>query len=279
VLDGELSDTESVSIQISPVVDDTSPSIVSSSPEPDQTGVSVSAKISVSFDEALLESSVDSQSLTLMNGNSPVSGGISYEGKTHTILFTPDAELSEETTYTVTLGNTVQDLAGNYVSTESWDFTTASHYNLGSTPQQTIDLCMDTSDKVMLTLVNNARAVSRTCGSTSKPSVAPLAWHCNLKTAAEGHSASMAENGFFSHTGLDGSDPGDRISATGYGWRAYGENIAYGYPDEEAVMEGWLESSGHCENIMNDRFTEMGAASAKSSSGLLYWTQDFADHQ
>jgi uncharacterized protein YkwD len=138
---------------------------------------------------------------------------------------------------------------------------------------------MSSSDKVMLTLINNARAVARSCGTTDYPAVSLVAWNCNLETAAQGHSTSMADNDFFSHTGLDDSSPADRITAAGYTWRAYGENIAAGYPDEESAMNAWLASPGHCANIMNDIFSEVGAAVATNSASTygIYWTQNFAD--
>jgi uncharacterized protein YkwD len=75
---------------------------------------------------------------------------------------------------------------------------------------------------------------------------------------------------YFSHTAKDGSDPGTRITKAGYTWRAYGENIAFGYPDEQAVMDGWIHSEGHCKNIMSPNFKEMGAGRAGD-----YWTQEF----
>ncbi|MCU7844033.1 MAG: Ig-like domain-containing protein [Candidatus Thiodiazotropha sp. (ex Monitilora ramsayi)] len=278
VSDGELSDSASIDIQISPVVDITPPSITSRSPQPNQTGFSTTAQISATFDEPLLESSVNSQSLSLTQSGSFISGSVSYDSNSHSIRFTPDAELAAVTTYTVSLRSNIQDPSGNFASAQSWSFTTGTHYNLGTTSQQTIDLCMDDSDKLMLTLVNNAREATRSCGSTSYPAVAPLAWHCLLKNAAQGHSTSMADNDYHDHTGIDGSSPGDRITAAGYDWRAYGENIAAGYTDEEAVMEGWLSSSGHCKNIMNSIFTEMGAASAENNASTygIYWTQNFA---
>jgi uncharacterized protein YkwD len=138
---------------------------------------------------------------------------------------------------------------------------------------------MSTSDKVMLTLVNNARGEPRSCGTTDYPAVSSVAWNCTLEQAAQGHSTSMAENDFFSHTGLDDSSPGDRISAAGYTWRTYGENIAAGFTDEESVMIGWLESPGHCANIMNANFTELGVAIDENPSSRyrIYWTQEFAD--
>lgn len=80
--------------------------------------------------------------------------------------------------------------------------------------------------------------------------------------------------------GSDGTSPGDRITREGYEWWTYGENIAVNYPTVSAVMQGWLESDGHCRNIMNPAFQEIGAAYAEGvylgTSSALYWTFDLA---
>src|SRR3990172_6631535 len=108
----------------------------------------------------------------------------------------------------------------------------------------------------------------------------PVAWNDSLAIAAYLHSEDMATNQFFSHTGSDGSSPGDRITREGYAWWTYGENIAVGYPTVSAVMQGWLGSDGHCRNIMNPAFREIGAAYAEGpylgNPSAPYWTFDLA---
>lgn len=91
-----------------------------------------------------------------------------------------------------------------------------------------------------------------------------------LNTAAQRHSEDMASTGTMSHTGSDGSDPGERITRAGYTWSTYGENVAYGYSTPEQVMQGWMTSPGHKANILNCSFKEIGVG----LSGT-YWTQDF----
>lgn len=135
----------------------------------------------------------------------------------------------------------------------------------GTTPPTSIN------KDVLLKLVNEARTSGYQCGSTYYPPVAPVTWNEQLENAAQKHSDYMNKTANFSHTGQGGSSAGDRIKSEGYQWSAYGENIAAGYSNEEAVMNGWLESQGHCKNIMNGKLTEMGV----SISGA-YWTQVFA---
>lgn len=128
----------------------------------------------------------------------------------------------------------------------------------------------------MVTLVNDARAVARTCGTTNYEAAPALTVNPPLILSARGHSQDMATNGHFSHTGLDGSLPWDRMRAVGYNWRAAGENIAAGQPTAKAVVTAWLNSPGHCSNIMSDGFTETGVGYAYSATSPYghYWTQN-----
>lgn len=132
-----------------------------------------------------------------------------------------------------------------------------------------------------LAAVNQARSGSRICGNTPYSPAPPVSWSNNLAMAAYLHSEDMVLNNFFSHTGADGSSPGQRISRQGYPWRTYGENIAVGYPTVSSVIQGWLGSEGHCMNLMNPAFTEIGAGYAIGPFGgnpdALYWTVDLAD--
>jgi len=138
--------------------------------------------------------------------------------------------------------------------------------------QEVVDDAPNSLNKAeLLSLVNEARSVSRNCGGTIYPAASEVQWSDVLEQAAQGHSDDMYQNDFFAHEGSNGSDPGDRLDQVGYTWQAYNENIAKGYPTEESVIEGWLTSSGHCRNIMNSDMTEMAVATTGS-----YWTQMFA---
>ena len=106
-----------------------------------------------------------------------------------------------------------------------------------------------------------------------------LAWSTSLAQAADGHSRDMVAYNFFSHTSADGRTLSDRINATGYTWSTIGENIAAGaiYSSVNAVIDGWLASDGHCENLLNPAFTEVGVACVPGTSANTYspyWTMD-----
>ena len=124
--------------------------------------------------------------------------------------------------------------------------------------------------------VNQARAVSRTCGTTVYNATAALQWNSKLFNASAGHSNDMASNNYFSHTSLDGRTFDQRITAAGYQWSTIGENIAAGQGTVEQAISGWLASAGHCANIMNPSFTEFAVACVKNpaSTYKTYWTMD-----
>jgi len=129
----------------------------------------------------------------------------------------------------------------------------------------------------LLQLLNSARAQPRQCGAQAFAAAAPLAWNAQLGAAAEGHSRAMANQNFFDHKDRDGRTPGDRAELAGYAGGQIGENIAAGQDSARKVLDGWLTSPGHCANLMNPAFRELGAAYAvdpKSDAGI-YWTALF----
>ncbi|KUN77044.1 RNA polymerase [Streptomyces bungoensis] len=134
-------------------------------------------------------------------------------------------------------------------------------------PTRTALLSATPSDTVtqVVALVNKERAAAG-CG--------PLTEDPQLEQAAQGHSDDMAARGFFDHTNPDGADPGQRITAAGYRWSTYGENIAQGQQTPQAVMDSWMNSPGHRANILNCAFKDIGVGVHRGTGGP-WWTQDF----
>lgn len=136
----------------------------------------------------------------------------------------------------------------------------------------------DVASATILAATNRARATARTCGTQYFPAAPPLLPNAALDRAALAHSTDMAALRYFSHVSRDGSTVGDRASRAGYVWRGIGENIASGMRTPEEAVAGWVASPGHCANLMNAGFTDMGAGFAKSSdpaTGIVFWTQEF----
>ena len=128
----------------------------------------------------------------------------------------------------------------------------------------------------LLELVNQAR--------WENGRIPPLKWNAALEHAALDHSQNMAQEDFFGHEGGNLSSPWDRIDAAGYGnWFVLAENIAAGYQDGEDIVEAWLESPQHRENLLNSELSEAGIGYVYQDSDTYpgttwgyrhYWTLD-----
>ncbi|MES3021999.1 MAG: CAP domain-containing protein [Pseudomonadota bacterium] len=114
--------------------------------------------------------------------------------------------------------------------------------------------------QTVLAAVNAARASGRQCGPRYFAAAPALSWNGALAEAARLHSVDMATQRYFEHKGKDGRTVSERAVQAGYRWRRVGENIAMGQESAAEVVAGWLASPGHCANIMQRDFTEMGSA-------------------
>ncbi|HEK22090.1 CAP domain-containing protein [Mucilaginibacter sp.] len=126
-----------------------------------------------------------------------------------------------------------------------------------------------------LQLINQTRTRGCNCGGTWYPPAPPLVWNNQLEDAARGHAKYMARRNYFSHDSKDGRSMTTRIVQAGYqfkGWKSFmsGENIAFGQQTIEEVQAGWFKSEGHCKNLMNPGFKEVGVAEKDR-----FWVQDF----
>ena len=86
----------------------------------------------------------------------------------------------------------------------------------------------------------------------------PLTENWELSRVARYKSQDMADNGYFSHTSPTYGSPFQMMKAFGLSYRAAGENIAYGQRSPQAVVNAWMNSSGHRANILNASYTQIG---------------------
>jgi uncharacterized protein YkwD len=98
----------------------------------------------------------------------------------------------------------------------------------------------------------------------------PLIWDDLTASAALAHSKDMYETNVFSHTSKTNGDLTDRLKAGEVSYEAAGENIAANYTDAPAVVEGWLNSKGHRDSLLNEEFTHLGVGVYKK-----HYTQNF----
>ena len=100
----------------------------------------------------------------------------------------------------------------------------------------------------------------------------PLTEHWELSRVARYKSQDMVDNRYFSHTSPTYGSPFQMIKAFGLSFRTAGENIAYGQRTPQAVVNAWMNSSGHRANILNAAYTQIGVGYVAAGH---YWTQMF----
>ncbi len=122
--------------------------------------------------------------------------------------------------------------------------------------------------------LNNLRASPRVCGEKTYPAAPAVVWNNQLSAAAVAHSEDMAANNFLDHQGTNGLNAGARVTQSGYTWKAVAENIAGGTDTPEQTMDQWMVSAGHCQNIMNSAYKEIGLACSRDNltDYRVYWT-------
>lgn len=93
-----------------------------------------------------------------------------------------------------------------------------------------------------------------------------------LSRVARYKSEDMRAKKYFSHTSPTYGSPFEMMKSFGIVYRSAAENIAKGYATPKAVVDGWMNSSGHRANILNPSFTHIGVGYVKDGN---YWTQMF----
>ena len=125
----------------------------------------------------------------------------------------------------------------------------------------------------MVKLINDVRNFKRRCGKERFSPAGAVKWNNKLAIAALNQARDMAMRDMLCHTGSDGSSVQDRVEKLGYYWQIVAENIAAGRETSEAVVSLWLDSPGHCANLMNPGITEIGAACFRNPESKYgtYW--------
>lgn len=124
----------------------------------------------------------------------------------------------------------------------------------------------DQYERQVLDLVNARRA---------EAGMAPLAWDARLAALARAKSQDMRDNNYFGHQSPTLGSAFDMMQRAGVKYRYAAENLAAGQRTPQAVVEAWMNSSGHRANIMNPKFTKLGVGFAAGGSYGTYWTQMF----
>lgn len=126
-----------------------------------------------------------------------------------------------------------------------------------------LDSSVTAFEAEVIRLVNEIRA---------KNGLNALSANWELSRVARYKSQDMVDNRYFSHTSPTYGSPFQMIRNFGISYRTAGENIAYGYSTPQAVVNAWMNSSGHRANILNSSYTQIGVGYVAQGS---YWTQMF----
>lgn len=244
-------------------------------PNQQSPNVALATQIEFEFSEALVQGTDINQIISVSDSGQFIAGSLSTTNN-RLFTFTPVALLNPQSQIQVQIGAGLVSASGKIFAGDSWQFTTV--LDVYDTPQEVIDLCMNSLDISMLAAVNTARASERFCDNDYKPAVNKLRWNCTIQGVAIGHSQDMASNNYFDHVSPTNGTLRDRFDRSGYNWRAIGENIAAGQRSVSEVMQGWLASYGHCINIMSPNYTEFGFGYVENNNAAYrrYWTQNFA---
>ena len=127
----------------------------------------------------------------------------------------------------------------------------------------TTDSSVVSYEKEVIRLVNEIRV---------KNGLRELTYDWQLSRVARYKSQDMKDNNYFSHTSPVYGSPFKMMKSFGISYRSAGENIAKGQATPEAVVNAWMNSSGHRANILNSSFTHIGVGYVADGR---YWTQMF----
>ncbi len=96
-----------------------------------------------------------------------------------------------------------------------------------------------------------------------------------LVIVAQDMAEDLAKSGKLSHVDSKGRHLEKRFNDGGYKWTTIGENVAYGYSTPDAVVNGWIKSPGHYQNLSDKNFTEIGVGVTQDAKGRVFWVQVF----
>ncbi|MBW4718597.1 CAP domain-containing protein [Saccharothrix obliqua] len=119
------------------------------------------------------------------------------------------------------------------------------------------------------------RVVQLVNAERAKAGCAALTVDGRVQSAAQAHADDMAARNYYEHNSPEGKTGGDRLTAAGYSWQKWGENIHKGPSNADRAMRDWMDSGAHRANIVDCSFQVIGVGVNKNSRGPL-WVQDFA---
>lgn len=162
---------------------------------------------------------------------------------------------------------TINEKGRKYSSEEYFDMVLSSYLSSGN-EEDDIIIIPSEIELELLSIINQKRAEN---------GAGPLELDDSLTAVAFSHSLDMVQRNFFDHNNPDGLSPFDRMGNHGISYSSAAENIAAGQETPEEVIESWMVSDGHRENILNPVYTKIGIGIARGGTYGIYWTICFTD--
>ncbi len=141
--------------------------------------------------------------------------------------------------------------------------------NPSPTPASPVPVQVGSEEQQVIDLINQIRRQNN---------LPALTIDARLMAPAESHSQDMAQHNLFAHEGSDSSSVGERLTGQGYDWNFYAEDLACGYDSPSAVVQGWLASPAHRDNLLAANARQIGVGYVGDQGGDCHphWTADFA---
>ena len=161
-----------------------------------------------------------------------------------------------------------------------WRFRFATSLLVLATTTQAADpaaCAASVSSDAAVRRLNEVRSRGTACHAGTTSTTAALVWNETLAAAALAQSSEMARLDRMSHRDSQNRGLAERLRAQGYRFGVAVENLGVGYASLDDVVDAWLESEGHCENVMNAAVREFGvacvdAAGTGTAEERRYWT-------
>jgi uncharacterized protein YkwD len=124
----------------------------------------------------------------------------------------------------------------------------------------------------LLGQLNALRSQGQSCGEVPMPAAPPLRWESRLARSAQSFATELAQRDVLSHVGANGGGLRERFKRSGYLIARAGENLAAGQDEWDEVLQVWLNSAVHCDNLMQPEFRDVGlACSVGPGAYQRYW--------
>lgn len=130
---------------------------------------------------------------------------------------------------------------------------------------------MQPISNTLVKALNPADIISQTNETRKRLNKNELNINQNLMSGAQSKAEDMAKRHYFAHFGPDGQTPWEFFETAGYDYEIAGENLAITNESEQKVIDGWMNSSTHRDNLLNNKYTDFGI-------GIAYYG-DYQSHK